>query len=118
MDSIIQWARLAEANYYIDPSLKGPEKLELVDPNWDQVDKELEAFLEASDSDSEQQTGSGESTTESDTEDLPDQVDPLERSESDDDWLDNEIEAELEEPEVMVGTKKRKRSPEKIKPFQ
>lgn len=107
MDCIVQWNRVSESKYYVDESLNRPEML-VTDTNWEDLDKEIDEFLD------ESSNGEEESQTPSALE----QEEPTETAASDDDnsWLDSAIDAELDNgpEEVYIPSKARKRTHEEI----
>lgn len=114
---LIQWHKVPEDTYYLDPSFKGPSKMldsGAAEADWSLLDKEVDALFEGTDDDSEEE--------EEEPENAVLHVPAPAHSEDDDSWLENEIGAELDkeqdtksekrgleiEEEVMVSTKRRR----------
>ena len=116
---IIQWNKVPETQYYIDPSYKGPSievGIATADADWNELDKEVDAFLDATDSDDQSSEGSLEGSALSDA-NLSDREKRSHGSnhensaeeDDDDDWLHGEIEAELNEESEVAEIETRKR---------
>lgn len=108
----MQWVRLPESKYLVDPTLKGPEVAEFqVIPNWNEIDKEIEDCLD--DTDDDNASGIEEDAKSEQSESNVDNHGEKAASLSDDGWLDDLLEDELGDSDPStnieyVGTRKRK----------
>ena len=113
INCIIQWNNVSEVPYYIDPSLKGPSievGIATVDADWSELDKQVDAFLDATDSDDASSLHDDPHHEKSDITN-GDSNHASDGTYSDDDWLVGEIEAELNAT-AEVESKKRGREEE------